>query len=138
MRCAQDIGRVSLYRIGIGRPHQGLRREMEDELRGKLTHGAIEGIAVANISANIFDGLGNARCFKEARGCRGIQTIAPDDCALAGKPEREPAAFESGVAGKKNADTLPRAGHHVFHGARPEAQSSSSSCLSRSVSMGCQ
>ena len=63
-----------------------------------------------------------------------------------GKPEGEPAAFETGVPGEEDSTALPEkaccdgsAGvYQVFHGAFPLDQRSSRCCLSRSVSMACQ
>ena len=57
------------------------------------------------------------------------------------EPEAEPGALEARVAGDEDASVAPEiasSGHHVFHGARPACQSSSSWRLSRSVSIGCQ
>ena len=61
------------------------------------------------------------------------------------QPERRASALEAGVAGEQHALARARSrvcacSRHcqIFHGALPDAQSSSSMVLSRSVSIGCQ
>ena len=60
--------------------------------------------------------------------------------AYVAQQQRQPAPFETGVPGEKNALAAPEwpVHGHSFHGALPEAQRASSRVLSRRVSMGCQ
>ena len=63
-------------------------------------------------------------------------TAAPNCC----KPQGQPTAFETGVAGWENALARPeyRVHCHTFQEPDPLAHSSSKRTLSRKVSMGCQ
>src|SRR3954471_10519420 len=76
------------------------------------------------------------------RRCRWRQRDPGHSGAQFLEPEREPAPFEAGMSGHENATSSVDAANvsHAqrFHGACPDAQSSSRWFLSLSVSIACQ
>ena len=110
---------------------------MKDDLGSKLGHRSFKLRVIPDIAANVIENGCNRRGSEKIGLGGGVKRISSNLRSPAGKPEREPAALESRVAGQEDPSPLPRI-YHVFHGALPLAQSSSSLCLSRSVSIGCQ
>src|SRR5262249_16340267 len=84
--------------------------------------------------------LADARRFEEARAGRHVLREAEHPGAKRVEPEREPRALEPCIAGQKHALAAPerRVHFHIFHRARPVAQTSSRRFLARKVAMGCQ
>src|ERR1700677_4197376 len=120
---------------------------MEDHLGREVLECALERLGVADVAANVVDDRADARHGEEVWLGGRIQCVPAHRGAELREPKRKPSSFETGVAGKKDAATLPGKGrriggvgelYHVFQGAFPELHSSSSCWRSRSVSMACQ
>ncbi len=142
MRRAHRVGREGRERVAVARPHQRLRREMEDDLRPRRAHrgGGRGGVAQVDDPA----GEHSVEVGEPVQALvRGGEREPGDVGAEPLQPERQPRALEAGVAGEEDALAAPEcraagAAHQRFQGARPDCHSSSSRFLSRSVSIGCQ
>src|SRR5262249_32302443 len=104
-------------------------------------HDARHRIRVADIGKSTLNNRIDASIGEQIRSSNRWQRKTEDFRTHAMKPQTQPRALESGMAQNKNALFGPkvrRRGHLRFHGGLPLFQSSSSSRLSRSVSMACQ
>jgi len=137
---AHDIGRVGLDRVGIRITHQRLRGHVDDDFGLCVSECLLQGRLVAHIANDRDHAIRDAGFFKQARRGVRCQRKTGDLRAHRLQPQRNPAAFETGMTRQKDALTLPKCAvhSHTFHGALPDCQSSSKWILSRSVSIGCQ
>src|SRR5579872_2692743 len=110
---------------------------MKYYLRLKLDHCASQTHIITYVAANVIYHACHRCCCKKTGFCTRIERVTPDLRSPFGKQERKPPSFKSSMSREKDPPILPGA-YHFFQGALPVVQSSSSRCLSRSVSMGCQ
>ena len=159
MAGAEHIGLPGLQRFEIAAAHQGLGGQVKHHLRLEGIQALAEAIQIGQIGPLIAPQQGgNPQRLVETGPApiTRIQAIALHLRAPVQEPKGEPAALEARMATQPNAAAPPElrrsrgearctwgahgvgGTHHVFQGARPCCQSSSSSCLSRRVSIGCQ
>ena len=143
----QEVGRphhvrfVGQERLLVAQPHQRLRRHVNDDLGAGFLEDSLQEPEIADVAHHTPHPAFQLRQLEKARHGRGGQRIAREIGPEIAEPGREPGALEAGMAGQKDALTLPetRIDHaQTFQEALPSAQSFSSSFLSRSVSIGRQ
>jgi hypothetical protein len=122
---SDDVRRVGADRVGVGLPHQRLRREMEDDLRLEVSRALQQRLGVADVSAAILDQLPEAERGKKARLRMRVERVAANFGTQGRQPKREPSALETRVAGHQDAAPAPPRDHQVFHGAFSDAHNSS-------------
>jgi len=80
---------------------------VEDDFRGEVAESKLEFGRIADVATNVFNVGGDVCLVEEAGLGPGVERITANDCPARGEPEREPSAFESGVAGEEDAAVLP-------------------------------
>src|SRR6185369_11568566 len=152
MHGPHDVGCIGLHRNLVGVSYQRLGRHVNDDLRSCSQHLCFKPLRIPHIGDDRMHQLPDMCHFEKARTRRRLQSIPGNFRSQAMKPEGKPGAFETGMTGEKGLFSLPEicrchllvfhplfaVCYHTFHGALPLVQSSSSCCLSRRVSIGCQ
>ncbi len=104
---------VGLDRLVVGVAHQGLRREMKDDLGLCRQKRALQQFAVQQIADAVSrKAFGNARRLEQTGIGRGRECIAMNLGAQPLQPQRQPAALEAGVAGQEDGLALPELRAH--------------------------
>ena len=101
MHSAHDVGGVGLDRLAVGQAHQGLRGQMEDDIRLGDEDALRQGVAVADVQDVMFQAFGKPKLVKERGLGVGRQGDTDDAGAEHEQPFAEPGAFEAGVAGNQ-------------------------------------
>ncbi len=136
---ASDVRLQRPQRVAAGRAHDGLRTEVKDGVRLAAVDRALD---VSEILEAAVDHL-RPRNIAAAQqlGLRiGVLYQADHLGAARQKILDQPGTDHAGGSCDEDAPASPGVAHadHVFHGAVPEAHSSSSRRTSRTVSMHCQ
>jgi hypothetical protein len=138
-----DVGLERRERVAERGRDERLRAEVEDGVDLLPDHGARQVGDVLEASGD--DGAAADRAAPDQLRLRvRVEDQDHDVGSELEESGHEPRAEEAGRAGDEDAPPGPaaeralRAHAHTFHGARPEAHSSSSRRLSRRVSIGCQ
>src|ERR1035438_4403866 len=134
---AHDVCCVGAHWVGIRATDKRLCCQVKNNFGGKFGHCCFETVAVPHIAANVFENIAYVCCRKHIWLRRRVKRKSPNPRPFARQPKRKPTPLEASMPREENSPPKPWI-HHVFHGALPLAQSSSSLCLSRSVSIGCQ
>src|SRR5579859_7347129 len=137
MRRAHDIGSVRPQRVRVRTSNQGLCRKVKDHVRCELSDGGLKSGEIQNIGPYVLDHCPDGRRREYTRLSVGVEGISAYLCAERAKPNCKPTALKTGMTGQKDTTALPWI-YHIFQGASPLDQSSSSRCLSRKVSIACQ
>ena len=134
---AEHIGFVGTDGILIGGADERLRCQVKNNFR--LVLQIVSGRWSSSPSSPMTDFMSRATSATAKRRAKcAAEERAHQVSAELLQPVRHPAAFKSGVPGKKNFAALPERIHHSFHGAEPVPQRSSRNFRSCSVSIGCQ
>ena len=99
---AHDVGGVGVDRVAVGLAHQRLGGHVDDDIRLGLLQGGLQGGQVANVGDMAGDALPYPGEFIQAGPGVGRQRVPRDLGAELAQPERQPTAFEAGVAGEEN------------------------------------
>src|ERR1700687_1302353 len=99
MHSTHDVGAVCTYGVGVGAANDGLRRQMEDDLRGKFRHRGCKLGVIAHVAANIFNDLAHGCEGEHIRLGAGIEGVTSNMRAQLTEPECEPTALETGMSG---------------------------------------
>ena len=144
---AHHVGCIGFDGLLVGQPHQWLCRHVDDDFRLELVHLGLHSSKVTDVGDAVLHALRYPSNVKQCRVTWWRQRDAAQVRPHGLQPQAQPTSLEAGVTRQQDAFALPelRIGllhhwhqSHFFQGALPEAHSSSSRCLSRSVSMGCQ
>ena len=110
---SHDVGGKSFHRDVEREPHERLGREVEDKIGANPFDGFDEKLAVSDISAGIRRDTGSeVEKVKESFVGLRIEGVAMDLGAEPKKPLREPASFESGVAGDQHRSVFENGAEH--------------------------
>ena len=134
------VGTERLDRVGVGRTHQRLRSHVNNDVRPEALDKARDVFNVTNIAGFRLQRASDFSSVEKIRFRCGGQCESGDFSTEPLQPNRQPAAFEPGVAGDKNTPGGPEVGvqSQVFQGASPSFQAFLSSLSSCNVSTHCQ
>ncbi len=135
---ARDVRLERRDRAAVRDSHDRLSGEVKDGVHLVFGDGALEQRLVADVAPHHADAVDQV--VADQLGLRHPVAHQANDVRLGREqPPDEPGAHEAGAARHEHGPVAPeRLVYQTFHGAPPESHSSSSTRLSRRVSMHCQ